>query len=198
MSNELQTNLNNILADKNANLLPENLRKGITLLGVEGTLESGVDTSDADATTSDIAHYKTAYVNGQKITGTIAEYPYNNSINGGIVTDDVSAKDITIWNKNSDTDLLFDKILRGGAGLRASYSNVADAIGLTADKILKGNTILGIEGTAESSENLQEQLDAQDAIITELQTSLDNKSSNVLDVTNNSNITIENNTLVIS
>lgn len=137
----------------------------------------GIDTSDADATTSDIADDKTAYVNGKKITGSLADYPKNNSISGGIVTDEADIKNITIWNKNSDTDLLFDKILRGGAGLRASYSNVADAIGLTADKILKGNTILGIEGTAESSENLQEQLDAQDTIIKELQASLDNKAS---------------------
>ena len=69
---------------------------------------------------------------------------------------------------------------------------------LLPENIKKGVTIFNITGTLESSENLQEQLDAQDTIITELQTSLDNKASNVLDVTNNSNITIENNTLVIS
>lgn len=61
--------------------------------------------------------------------------------------------------------------------LSAPEGNVANTIGLTADKIIKGNTILGVEGTAESSENLQEQLDAQDTIIKELQTSLDNKAS---------------------
>ena len=40
MSN-LQTKLDAILADKNANLLPENLKKGVTLLGITGTLEQG-------------------------------------------------------------------------------------------------------------------------------------------------------------
>ena len=40
-SNELQTVLNNILADKNANLKPENLKKDVTCLGVTGTLEVG-------------------------------------------------------------------------------------------------------------------------------------------------------------
>ena len=38
---ELQTVLNNILTDKNTNLKPENLKKGITCLGVTGTLEAG-------------------------------------------------------------------------------------------------------------------------------------------------------------
>lgn len=37
---ELQTVLNNILADKNTNLKPENLKKGVTCLGVTGTLEA--------------------------------------------------------------------------------------------------------------------------------------------------------------
>ena len=41
MANELQTTLNEILADKQTNLKPENLKKGVTLLGVQGTLESG-------------------------------------------------------------------------------------------------------------------------------------------------------------
>lgn len=35
MANELQTNLDAILNDKNTNLLPENLKAGVTCLGVE-------------------------------------------------------------------------------------------------------------------------------------------------------------------
>lgn len=38
MANELQTKLDAILQDKNTNLLPENLKAGITCLGVNGTL----------------------------------------------------------------------------------------------------------------------------------------------------------------
>ena len=41
MANELQTKLDAILLDKNTNLLPGNLKKGVTLLGVEGNLEAG-------------------------------------------------------------------------------------------------------------------------------------------------------------
>lgn len=42
MSNQLQENLNAILEDKNSNLLPENLKAGITCLGVTGNLSVGV------------------------------------------------------------------------------------------------------------------------------------------------------------
>ena len=41
MSNQLQENLDAILLDKNTNLKPENLKAGVTCLGVDGTLVSG-------------------------------------------------------------------------------------------------------------------------------------------------------------
>ena len=53
----------------NGNLLPEYIKKGITLGGVTGTLES-LDTSDATAKPEDILYGKTAYVDGEKIIGT--------------------------------------------------------------------------------------------------------------------------------
>ena len=40
-SNTLEETLKSIKLDKDTNLLPENLKKGITVLGVDGTLESG-------------------------------------------------------------------------------------------------------------------------------------------------------------
>ena len=71
MTNELQTTLDNILEDKNTNLKPENLKQGVTVMGVTGTLKD-LDTSDATATVNDILSPKTAYVNGQKVTGTMS------------------------------------------------------------------------------------------------------------------------------
>lgn len=50
-------------------VIPSNIKSGATILGVAGKA-SVVDTDDADATAGDILSGKTAYVNGQKITGT--------------------------------------------------------------------------------------------------------------------------------
>ena len=70
MTNELQTTLDNILEDKNTNLKPENIKHGVSVMGVTGTLKD-LDTSDATATADDIINPKTAYVNNEKITGSI-------------------------------------------------------------------------------------------------------------------------------
>ena len=47
------------------------IREGVNILGVTGTLEEGIDTSDATATANDILSPETAYVNGFKILGNI-------------------------------------------------------------------------------------------------------------------------------
>ncbi len=58
-------------ANSNAysNLIANYIKKGITIGGITGTLES-LNTFDATATPEDIAYGKTAYVKGEKITGT--------------------------------------------------------------------------------------------------------------------------------
>ena len=56
-------------ANASSNLIASYIKKGEKIGGITGTLET-LDTSDADATPEDIAYGKTAYVNGQKITGT--------------------------------------------------------------------------------------------------------------------------------
>jgi surface protein len=70
MATELKNKLNQILNEKTTKIIPENIKDGVTIFDVTGTLEEGVDTSDANATANDIVTNKTAYVNGQKLTGT--------------------------------------------------------------------------------------------------------------------------------
>ena len=150
MASSLEDKLNLILEDKNTNLLPENLKQGVTCLGVEGTMQAGIDTSDANATANDITINKTAYVNGEKITGTLPLFPNSRTFivsNAGVAnnTED-STLDLTTINT---TKQILDSNV--SMNFNADYSDVATAIGLTADKIVSGNTILGVEGAAETS-----------------------------------------------
>lgn len=78
---DLLTNLQLIEQEKEQKIIPENIKKDITIFGVTGSLTGGLDTSDATALPEDIINPKTAYVNGQKITGSIiATYGINNNI----------------------------------------------------------------------------------------------------------------------
>ena len=139
----VQYNMNNYASQLGVS--PEKVVLGHNILGVEGT-GLGLDTSDATAKATDLALGETAYVNNQKITGTLTE----------IATGSHRLTSETIIGMDG-TDLIFtadntiDRIVRKDVDLTigASQSAVAAAIGLTAPKIIQGQTILGIEGTAD-------------------------------------------------
>ena len=146
MASSLEDKLNLILEDKNTNLLPENLKQGVTCLGVEGTMQAGIDTSDATATVNDIAQDKTAYVNGEKITGTLKKlFELSYIVNDVIWTDETDLEQLRL-----DIPLLGDGIVTSNQTKTVvilHYDKLAEEIGLTADKIKAGETILGITGT---------------------------------------------------
>lgn len=56
-----------------AKITAGNIKKGVTILGVTG--DTCVDTSDANAVANDMFRGKTAYVNGNKISGTLMFAP---------------------------------------------------------------------------------------------------------------------------
>ena len=125
------------------------VKKGTFISGVTGTF-----TSDADATGNDILLNKTAYVNGQKVTGTL-EIADAISIDNSGNTDTnlmlMNVGDIPSVVVGADINDLYGvkEVVEDGVGLEiiAPQSQFASVIGLTADKIKANTTILGISGT---------------------------------------------------
>lgn len=161
MATELREYLNNIVEEKNAKVIPTNIRKGITLYGVEGTLEEGIDTTDATAVASTILQGETAYVNDEKIEGTMAnnaELTYSPSDEEQAIPEGytsggrVEATDITRLNEYqaclalansienledfSDTTATAEDILEG----KTAYSNGEKLVGLM--KVNNANVVL--------------------------------------------------------
>lgn len=128
------------------NIIAANIKKDVTILGVTGILDVGIDTSDADALAEDIVIGKTAYVKDEKITGTlnIISSP-SELISGALVSMDTENEKLVLSTTNNTKQVIDSNVMMR---FNAPYNDVANAIGLTANKLLSGNTILGIEGTA--------------------------------------------------
>lgn len=146
MASSLEDKLNLILEEKTTKIIPENIKKDVQIFDVVGTYDMGTDTSDATATVNDIAQDKTAYVNGEKITGTLKKlFELSYIVNDVIWTDETDLEQLRL-----DIPLLGDGIVTSNQTKTVvilHYDKLAEEIGLTADKIKAGETILGITGT---------------------------------------------------
>ena len=93
---------------------------------------------------------KTAYVNGEKVEGTVPEILANQ---GSKIISNVS---VDAQNRIMYSYKIFkDTLYRANANIITVGNNVdvVKAIGLTSDMIVAGNTVLGVEGTAEVGGN---------------------------------------------
>ena len=122
-----------------AGITANKIMSGESILGVDGTATNTTG-SEVAITASDVAVGKTAFVNGTKVTGTLAEGNINET--GASVTTATGIKIAATMGS--------DKIVRenGTVEVSALNSDVASTIGLTANKLIEGNTILGVEGSA--------------------------------------------------
>lgn len=131
-------------------IISDNIKSGVTILGVSGK-STVVDTETAAGGiyAGKVMDGYVGYVNGSKITGTVADYSWGESVTG-------SPKNLTYVSNESG----YATFRVANTGL---YSNSSSATrlrfsleeqGVIASNIVSGKTVLGVTGTASSSSGM--------------------------------------------
>lgn len=124
-----------VTADKILDGFTAHDKKGET---ITGTCKYDVDSSDATAAVAEILHGKTAYVRGQKLTGTMK--------NNGAVAGTISSK---------DEEYTVPQGYHDGSGKVGIVDTEKEK--LVPANIREGITLLGVEGTMSGTEDAKPQ-----------------------------------------
>ena len=117
------------------NLLAENIKSGVTISGITGTF-----TNDGTARPSDMAEGVTAYVNGEKVTGTLPENTGSKSF-----FNSTPSFSQTTGMFNLTNEITSDQILRTGAKLYFAM-NTQEFGDATAADVASGKTFTSSAG----------------------------------------------------
>lgn len=141
--------INAVTSSIDSNITTENIRSGVTILGINGdvnVVNTYIETNAADA--DNIAWYKYAYVNGQLINGRLVpagDYVLAQPINYANQVLTFNTK-IQTRSKISGSRRLI--ITEGVTGIYQNIPNsvLAEAISLYSNSLKQGTNILDIEG----------------------------------------------------
>lgn len=154
---------------------PENLLAGATAHDssgqrIVGTMiqSSGIDTSDATATADDIVSGKTAYVDGEKVTGSMVSLTGSNpTVGNGRVSLTKDSKDLTMIFSNVSLSNASAYLKNGGSFRLYGNGTLGTFFGdATPEDVRKGKRFTSKDGVDTGTMEESSGIDTSDATVT--------------------------------